>query len=269
MMINKTPKISVLVATYNAEPFIAQTIEAVLAQTFTDFELVILDDASTDATAKIVAEFTDKRIVFLQNSKNLGISDTRNKLLQKAKGEYIAILDHDDICMPNRLEIQADFLDNNKDIAMAGTWFELFCPKTAPWWRRAIVNMGWVWCHPCNPTWDDALKGNVLMHPTIMFRRNALAKNNIFYRKEYSPAEDYDLVVQALAAGLRLANIPKILLKYSLHGGNLSIRAKKQMQKADCSVKNNIVKLLKKKHWKNYPYWLVMIEKLRLKFMLR
>ena len=263
------PKVSVLIPVYNAENFIGATITAVLAQTYTDFELVLLDDASKDKTSEVIKSFDDKRIIYKRNTKNLGISETRNKLINLAKGEYIAVLDHDDICLPNRLETQVRFLDNHPDIAMIGSWFELRCPKDAPLWRRIITNLGWVWCHPLNPDWNDLWKGNVIMHPTMMYRRKVLMDFKIHYRGEYSPAEDYDLVRQVLENGLKLANIPQILLRYNLHGNNWSLQKKQSMQLADHKIKSEIAKKFGKKIKFFYPYILVMLEKLRLKFMIK
>lgn len=269
MMITKNPKVSVVVAVYNAEEFIQSTIKSVLSQTFDDFELILLDDASSDASLSVMKQFNDKRIRVLQNDKNLGISKTRNKLLDAANGEYIAVLDHDDICLPDRLKEQVKFLDNNPDIDMVGSWFELYCPKNAVWWRRLIVNCGWVWCHPQNPTLLDAWQGNVVMHPTMMFRKQCLDNLGIRYREEYSPAEDYDLVFQMFEKGKKMANIKKILVKYTLHGNNLSIRAKDNMRIADKKVKNNIAKIMHKKPRFFYPYFLVIAKKLKLKFMVK
>ena len=268
MMITAAPKISVLVPVYNAEMFICDTINAVLNQTFQNFELILLNDASTDKTAECIAKYQDSRIVYLENKQNLGIAASRNKLIAAARGEYIAVLDHDDICLPERLATQFDFLNAHPEISMAGSWFELFCPPSAPWFKRIIINLGWVWCHPLFPTLREAHKGNVLMHPTIMYRRKDFEQRNIRYSAEMSPAEDYHLVYQALKGGLRLANIPQILLKYRLYGGNCSIKRKAQMKLADRKIKRLIYKDLNIPFRFLYPYWLVVLQKLRLKFML-
>lgn len=262
------PKISVCVPVYNAAPFIAETVKAVLRQDMSDFELLLVDDASTDDSVAIIKQFDDNRIRLFQHEHNQGISASRNFLLRQARGEYIAVLDNDDICLPNRLRIQAAFLDSHPDIAMVGSWFELFAPRTTPWWRRWLVNLGWVWCHPLFPTWHDAQKGNVIMHPTAMYRRKLLADCGICYDVRYTPAEDYDLVVQVLAAGLRLANIPQILLQYNLHGANCSLIRKRQMKKADTLVKQKIAGILSCPR-RYYPYILVMLQKLRFKWMLK
>lgn len=268
MLTTMTPKVSVLIPIYNAESFVADTISAVLRQSFKDFELILLNDASTDNTQAVISAFDDPRLVYAENKTNLGISQTRNRLIDMARGEYIAVLDHDDICFPDRLQTQVAFLDQHPDIAMVGSWFELGCPKTAPLWRRLLTNLGWAWCHPQTPQIEDLWRGNVMMHPTIMYRKKVFDEKNIRYREAYTPAEDYDLVRQALCCGLKLFNIPKILLKYNLHGGNLSITQKKAMQTVDHQIKTEIAQLLNKKPLFFYPYFLVMLKKLRLKLFL-
>lgn len=268
MCTNNQPRVSVLIPVYNAAPFIAATIRAVLAQTFKDFELILLNDGSTDNSAEIIAGFDDTRIRYAENERNLGISATRNKLVSMARGDYIAVLDNDDICLPRRLEAQVRFLDEHPDIAIAGTWFELFCPPGSSLLRRLLLSPGWVWCQPRFPSRKDAWRGNVLMHPTAMYRREIFAAHGIAYNAEYTPAEDYDLVRQALDAGLKIANIPQILLRYNLHGGNVSLRRKEQMRAADRRIKLAIrEKLFPKPHF-FYPYFLVILQKLRLKFMI-
>ena len=269
MLTTGNPKVSVLVPVYNAEKYIAATISAVLKQSFADFELVLLNDASNDNSEDIIKKFSDKRIVYARNEENLGISATRNKLIDMAKGEYIAVLDHDDICLPHRLKMQVNFLDKHQDIAMIGSWFELTCSAKKPWWRRILFNLGWVWCHPLYPSWNDLWQGNVLMHPTIMYRRKTFADAGIKYRSEYSPAEDYDLVKQAMEKGLLIANLPQILLKYNLHGSNLSLLKKQSMQLADHKIKKEIAARFDKKVRCFYPYFLVILAKLRLKFMIK
>ncbi len=267
MFTTPPPKISVLVPVYNAAPFIGATIESVLAQSFTDFELLILDDASADNSAEIIAQYKDTRIKFFKNKTNLGISASRNRLVDLAQGEYIAVLDNDDICLPDRLKVQAEFLDSHPEIAFVGTWFELFAPRPVPLFKRLLVNMGWVWCHPLFPSWQDAEAGNVIMHPTSMYRRKVFADLGIQYNAVFTPAEDYDLVVQALAKDLKLANIPQVLLRYNLHGANASLVRKKQMKQADKLVKQKISSVLQRP-LSYKPYWQVMLQKLRLKFMI-
>ena len=101
-------KVSVIIGVYNSEKYIEETIRSVLNQTYKNFELIVIDDGSTDKSFEIVAKLAekDKRIKFLKNDRNLGVSATRNRLIDIAKGEYVAIMDSDDISLPERLEKQ-------------------------------------------------------------------------------------------------------------------------------------------------------------------
>ena len=119
-------KISVLIPVYNAEAFLENSINSILNQTYRDFELLLLNDCSKDNSEKIIKTYTDSRIKYFKNDQNLGISGSRNKLMDLAQGEYLAIMDNDDISLPDRFEKQVAFLDAHKDITIVGTWGELF-----------------------------------------------------------------------------------------------------------------------------------------------
>ena len=262
-----SPKISVLVPTYNSAPYLKETIQSVLNQTFNDFELILLNDASTDNSEEIILSFNDSRIRYYKNDTNLGISPSRNKLMDLAQGEYLAILDNDDICMPQRLEIQAQYLDTHSDVSICGTRFELFTSNhQMPLYKKLFINLGWIWCHPYCPTIQDAIKGDVFMHPTAMYRKKDFIQHNIRYQAEYTPAEDYDIAKQALFKNLKIINLPQILLKYNLHGNNFSIKRKQQLKEADKKIKREIADFMNLKNYKPYPYWKVMLAKLRLKY---
>ena len=118
----KTPKISVIMSAYNSEKFISKSIDSILAQTFKNFELIIINDSSIDKTKDIIETYRkkDKRIKIICNRQNLGPAKSRNRALKIAKGEYIAIMDSDDVSLPKRLEVQYHFLENNPDIFLIG-----------------------------------------------------------------------------------------------------------------------------------------------------
>lgn len=122
------PCVSVLTPIYNSNPsHLKECIESILNQTFSDFEFIILNDSpENNELDKIVESYKDKRIKYFKNDKNLGISRSRNKLIDLAQGEYIAIFDHDDISLPTRLEKQVRFLDENLDVGLVGSWLEKF-----------------------------------------------------------------------------------------------------------------------------------------------
>lgn len=105
--------VSIIMPSWNTERFIAETIQSVLDQTYTNWELIIVDDCSSDNTDEVVASFKDERIKYLHNKKNSGAALTRNKALREAKGEWIAFLDSDDLWMPEKLEHQIDFMNKN------------------------------------------------------------------------------------------------------------------------------------------------------------
>ena len=115
-------KVSVLIPVYNGAPFLKEALDSILNQTFTDFELILLNDASPDNSEEIIKQYNDDRIRYYRNKKNLGISASRNKLMDLAQGEYWVIMDNDDISLPFRLEEQVKFIDKHSDITMAGSW---------------------------------------------------------------------------------------------------------------------------------------------------
>jgi len=115
-------KVSVLFPVFNTkEEYLRAAIESILSQTFSDFEFLILNDASTNNAEEVIKSYTDPRIKYFKNEKNPGISETRNKLLDLATGEYLAIMDHDDISLPNRLQKQIDYLNNNPEVGVVSS----------------------------------------------------------------------------------------------------------------------------------------------------
>ena len=104
------PRVSILLPAYNAERYLREAIDSMLSQTYQNFELLIIDDGSKDRTAEIVRSYTDERIRFIQNECNIGLANTLNKGMRLARGEYLARMDADDICVPTRFQAQYDFL---------------------------------------------------------------------------------------------------------------------------------------------------------------
>lgn len=129
--------------------------------------------------------------------------------------------------------------------------------------------MGWVWRQPANVTINETLRGCTSMHSSMMVRRDDFIKYNIRYNPEYTPAEDYDMIRQVLTNGLKICNIQEVLFKYHLYGGNFSVKKKQLMKISDAKVKNDIRKFLQIENYRKYPYWLIILRKLRLKWMLR
>ena len=265
-------KVSVLIPVYNASSFLRESISSILNQTFTDFELILLNDASTDNSREIIKEFKDPRIRYYENKQNLGISGSRNRLMELAEGEYLAVMDNDDVSLPERLDRQVNYLNEHPEVSVVGSWGKLFNHRSAATFvgkvRKFVPNMGWVWCQPEIVTAEETLRGNTCMHSSMMISRRDFEACGIRYNPLYTPAEDYDLIRQALCCGLKVRNIQDILFKYHLHGNNFSLQKKQMMKEADVRVKKDICKFLKIEKYRPYPYWLVILRKLRLEMFL-
>lgn len=216
------PAVSVILPAYNCEKFIGKAIQSVLQQTFTDFELIIINDGSTDNTDAIIHTFDDQRIIYLKNSNNQGLIYTLNKAIAHANGKYIARMDADDICLQERLANQKAFLDQNKDITAIASTIEFINEqeeKTGIWEldrqtitpaqiRRAI------------------LKQNCIAHPTVMMRSEIIKQ--LKYKEYQKNIEDYDLWLRLLNCGYKIAKLDEPLLLYRTHDASVtSIHLKK------------------------------------------
>ncbi|MBQ8672220.1 MAG: glycosyltransferase [Alphaproteobacteria bacterium] len=205
------PKVSVLMAAYKTpEQYLREAIESILNQTFTDFEFLILDDCPTESVEDIVKSYDDKRIKYLKNPQNLGISQTRNKLIDLAKGQYLAVMDHDDVSLPERLEKEVFVLDSHSEIGVVGCWYETFPHSKIK--KRYVLN---------SQIEKDLMYNCSILHPSSMIRKAVLDKNNIRYEEEFSPAEDHALWCRLLGK-TQFTNIPEVLQKYRDYRGNTS-----------------------------------------------
>src|SRR5690606_10174743 len=122
----KVPVVSIIMPVFNVEPYISDAINSILNQSFKEFELIIVNDASTDHTEKIINGIKDKRIVYIRNQENVKIVESLNTGLDIVQGEFIARMDGDDLSLPERLEKQVNFLNRNPDVGVCGTWLEKF-----------------------------------------------------------------------------------------------------------------------------------------------
>ena len=208
------PLISVLMPAYNAEKYIGEAIESVLNQTFVDFELLIINDGSTDKTEEIILSFNDKRIRYIKNETNLKLIATLNKGIDLARGKYIVRIDADDMCLPNRFRKQIDFLEKHSDYALCGSWAYLINSKGKKTGRMKFIDNH-------NLMQISLLFSSPLIHPSVM------ARTEIFKQFKYSHTalhiEDLDLWVRIVNSGLKIANIPDFLIKYRWHDSNISV----------------------------------------------
>ena len=176
-------KISVIMSVYNGEEHLQKAISAVLNQTFKDFEFLIIDDGSTDNSYKIMRKFADKdkRIRLIRNRKNIGLTKSLNNAIMQSNGEYIARQDVDDISMPNRFQIQLNFLENNSDYTLCGTDVIV----------KQDINKS-VGINEINDIRKNLIVSNYFVHSSVIMRKKILMKIG-FYDENWLYGQDYEL----------------------------------------------------------------------------
>jgi glycosyltransferase involved in cell wall biosynthesis len=201
-----TPKISVILPVFNAQTYLRESIESILSQSFTNFELIIINDGSTDQSLNIIKSYTDERIKLI-NQANAGLPISLNRAIAIAKGQYLARQDADDISLPSRLAEQAAYLDAHPTCALLGSWANILMDNSPT--DRALQ-------HP-HLNGDIALKllfFNCFVHSSVMIRKSALEKSGLYpEEREKFPPEDYDLWLR-ISKDFEVANIPRALLQY-------------------------------------------------------
>lgn len=205
------PIVSVVMPAYNVELYVEEAVRSILNQTFCDFEFIIVDDGSTDRTPEILRTFTDPRIRLLFNEKNEGNYPARNRGCRLARGKYIAVMDADDVALPERLEKQVRFMEEYPEVLACGTAYRLMGEN------RSIVE----------PTeWVEIryilMSTFCMSHPTILFRADTMRQVG-FYRTDSRYAEDYDLALRLARLG-KIVNLPDILLERRRHQEQISSR---------------------------------------------
>jgi glycosyltransferase involved in cell wall biosynthesis len=198
------PKVTVLMPVFNAGPYLREAVDSILGQSFRDFELIAINDGSTDNSADILRSYQNPRLRFVENERNLGIIATLNRGLGMATGEYVARMDSDDVSLPERLAKQVAFMDAHPEVGVCGAWIR-FIGDASPVTARYPEKHESIRC--------QLLFSNALAHPTVIMRRALLERYSLRYRDEYRSAEDYDLWRRC--AGLfQLHNLPEVLLHY-------------------------------------------------------
>jgi len=199
---------------YNGADFVVESIQSILNQTFSNFEIIVVDDGSTDHTLEVLTSIEDERLQVLRNESNLGITQTRNRAMSHARGKYIAVLDSDDLAKPNRLEMQLEFLKTHGDYALVASWAE-YIQKDG---TRMPGMPLWMMHLPEECTPSMLLFQNFICHSSVMLRASMLS--HPVYRN-LEPSEDYDLWVR-LAARYKMTVLPQSLVMYRIHNQNVS-----------------------------------------------
>lgn len=205
------PLISVIMPVYNSEKYLRASIESILNQSNGDFEFIIVNDGSTDNSKNILDSFLDSRIKSISNPSNLGNYPSRNLGFLNAKGKYICVMDSDDISYPDRLEKQAIFLEENKEIGLIGS--SIIQSNGIPLFRSSLPEVLKILF----------LQNNFLFHPSLMFRRELIIKHGLLYNESYRFASDYDFIVRAMRH-FPVSIIKDILLMYRVHDSQITVR---------------------------------------------
>ena len=227
------PRVSVLMPAYNCAAFIAESIESILNQTFRDFEFIIINDGSTDATADVIREYAsrDTRIRFIDNVKNAGIVAVLNQGMDLCRGEYVARMDADDIAAPARFMKQVAFMDAHPRCGVCGTGYQCFGCFNDTYIRPTYVGP------------IDLLTGCLIGHPTAMMRRAMFNKYNLRYDPDFQFCEDYELWSRAMRH-MDLCNVPEILLRYRAHTGCVSCKNERKQKMDSLRVQRRIIEYL-------------------------
>jgi glycosyltransferase involved in cell wall biosynthesis len=211
------PRVSVCVSAFNAGQYLSETLESLLAQSFGDFEVIIVDDGSADNTADVAEQFVakDSRVRLLRNSNNKGLVFTRNRALAESRGEFVAIADADDISEPNRLAVQVSYLDANPEIGMLGSDVALIDES------GALIGSHAQQYHLDREIRFFLMFGPCLHNPTTIYRRDLLKRVGGYANGYDAGAEDYELWGRLLDM-TRIANIPQLLVMYRKHSRSVT-----------------------------------------------
>ena len=250
--------ISVIMTNYNTpEEYLRQAIDSILAQTYSNFEFIIVDDCSTDNSLSVIESYEDKRIRIQKNAQNIGLTKSLNKALAICQGEFIARMDSDDISEPERFEKQVQYLQNHSDVVVCGTWAKHFGD-----WQKSHTNE---YVRREIPSREEysiyQLFSNDpnLVHPSAMFSKRLMLQYHIKYDDRYIFAQDYRMWISCNQYA-KCSIVPEVLLNYRVHDKAIS-SAKKDIQE-DC-VFRIIQEQLDKLHLKltdeMKPYHLMLL----------
>ena len=225
------PLVTVLIPVYN-RPNVVKTIDSIVNQTYSNLEILIVDNASTDNTVEAIKKIKDLRIRLLVNEQNLGQTYSLNRGLREATGKYIARIDSDDIALPRRIEKQVEFMENNPDYVLVGSWVRFISDDDK---LGMLVKM---------PTTDEGMRlmhtvSCGMFHPSAMYRTDTIRGNNIEYDPEIHMAEDYDLWVKLMQYG-KACNLGEPLIYYRRGNDNDSRRYEDVMGRESSEIRSKV-----------------------------
>ncbi len=211
------PLVSVVMPAFNSEKWIAEAVGSILSQTLRDLELIVVDDGSADATAEVVSGIHDSRIKLIRLARNSGSAVARNRAIEIARGEFVALMDSDDIALPHWLERQVGYLRQNPDCGLRGAWIRAFGAREGIWT-----------CYEHH----DHIKADLLFRcgmnqNTVVFRRELMNSLRLKYDDNFDVAQDYEFWTRCIDC-MRFSNAQEVLVNYRIHENNVSIRKKRK-----------------------------------------
>ena len=201
----KCPTVSVIMPVFNCDPYINEAIDSILNQTFVDFELIIIDDGSTDKTYDFLLSIDDPRIRLVRNTTNFGIVTSLNRGIELARGEYIARMDGDDIAFPERFAKQVARMESDLTLGVCGTWVITIGESPGQLWKNPIRH---------DDIEAELIFNSAVYHPTVFLRRSIIEKFNIFYSSEFPFAK---FLWSRLVKITKVENLNEPLVYYRIH----------------------------------------------------
>lgn len=230
----RDPLVSIIFPVFNSAKFLKISLQSLLNQTYKNFELIAINDGSTDESKKILTSVSDQRIRYIEHSHNLGLVTTLNEGLRVARGKYIARMDPDDISVNNRIEKQVQYLEKNSKIDILGSWIQNF----------GLYNYIWKVHKTHDYITTKLLFETSIPHPSVMFRRESIIKTAITFEEKYHGAEDFMFWSKLAQCGLKFANIQENLLKYRTHPNQVGETKKDKQQLSSLEVRTYNIKRL-------------------------
>lgn len=234
--LKNNPLLSVVMPVYNAEQYVTQAVESILNQTYKKFEFIIIDDASTDSTFKILRDFKkiDKRIILIRNKENLGVTKSLNKAVAKALGKYIVRMDADDWSYPERFELQVELMEKNPNVVVSGSYVEVCDSKLKTKYVRKYH-------HNDTNIRKHIFRYSPFAHPATIWKTNVLKKER--YNETLTTCQDYELYFRVGKIG-KFMNLDKRLLKLRIHDRSVSVVKNDLQWKNTVLIRFNAVLML-------------------------
>ena len=229
---NQTPAISLIMSVYNGEDYLSEAIDSVLGQSFTDWELIVINDCSTDSTGEILSKYAalDPRVKVHTNEVNLRLPSSLNKALGLAQGKYVGRMDADDICLPSRLQKQFDFMESHPDVDLSSCRFMTL--------KNGAYSSG-----GCGGKSDRSsieallLVTNPILHPGIIAKAEAIKE--LGYDKNFTCTEDMELWTRFVLAGKKVEILSEYLMIYRLHDKQITETTLEKQRKEVIAVQKN------------------------------